>query len=153
MSAANELGYRPNASARLLRQGRTRLIGVMFVMRNPFEVSFVSRLAERAAAENFGLVLGPRNGARQTDQVLSDLLSQRVEAIVAFNPDPAAPTLSDALDLLPVVWMGEHSDEPRADNVHVDDAAGLRLAVQHLKSLGHDRISYRDRQHYSQRLL
>ncbi|MBB5781940.1 LacI family DNA-binding transcriptional regulator [Nonomuraea jabiensis] len=60
LAAADELGYRPNASARLLRQNRTRLIGALFWMRNPFQVLVIERLFVRAAERGFGLVLGRR---------------------------------------------------------------------------------------------
>ena len=142
LAAAAELGYRPNASARLLRQRRTHLIGAMFVLRNPFEVRFVERFVERAAEEGFGVVLGAHSAERPTDVVVADLMAQRVEALVAFNPDPASPALQDALDRLPVVWLGERSPEPRADTVRVDEVTGLRLAVDHLRALGHERIAY-----------
>jgi DNA-binding LacI/PurR family transcriptional regulator len=142
LAAARDLGYRPNASARLLRQRRTHLIGAMFVLRNPFEVRFVERFVERAAEEGFGVVLGAHSDERPTDVVVSDLMAQRVEALVAFNPDPASPALHDALDRIPVVWLGENSPEPRADNVRVDDVTGLRLAVEHLVELGHRHIAY-----------
>lgn len=142
LEAARELGYRPNASARLLRQRRTRLIGAMFVLRNPFEVRFVERFVERAAEQGFGVVLGAHSDERPTDVVVSDLMAQRVEALVAFNPDPGSPALQDALDRIPVVWLGEKSPEARADNVRVDDVTGLRLAVEHLVELGHRDIAY-----------
>ncbi|TWX36322.1 LacI family transcriptional regulator [Frigoribacterium sp. ACAM 257] len=142
LAAARDLGYRPNASARLLRQRRTHLIGAMFVLRNPFEVRFVERFVERAAEEGFGVVLGAHSDERPTDVVVSDLMAQRVEALVAFNPDPASPALQDALDRLPVVWLGEKSPEARADNVRVDEVTGLRLAVEHLVELGHQDIAY-----------
>jgi len=80
LAAADELGYRPNASARLLRQRRTHLIGAMFVLRNPFEVRFVERFVERAAEEGFGVVLGAHSDERPTDLVVSDLMAQRVTA-------------------------------------------------------------------------
>jgi DNA-binding LacI/PurR family transcriptional regulator len=134
LAAAKELGYRPNASARLLRQRRTHLIGAVFALRNPFEVRFVERFVERAAEKG--------SDERPTDVVVSDLMAQRVEALVAFNPDPASPALQDALDRIPVVWLGENSPEPRADNVRVDDVTGLRLAVEHLVDLGHRDIAY-----------
>lgn len=142
LAAAKELGYRPNTSARLLRQRRTHLIGAMFALRNPFEVRFVERFVERAAEEGFGVVLGAHSSERPTDVVVSDLMSQRVEALVAFNPDPSSPALQDALDRLPIVWLGEKSPEARADNVRVDDVTGLRLAVEHLIELGHRDIAY-----------
>lgn len=142
LAAADELGYRPNSSARLLRQRRTHLLGVMFDLRNPFEVRFVERLVARAASEGFSVVLGAHTPDRRTDVVVSDLIAQRVEALVAFNPDAASASLEDALDRLPVVWLGEKSPTPRADNIRVDEVTGLRLAVEHLVALGHRNIVY-----------
>jgi len=142
LAAAQRLGYRPNASARQLRQTRTRLIGLMFAMRNPFQVGVAERLFERAAEAGFGLVLGPVTPDRSTDDVLSELLEERVEAIIAFNPDPSSAVLAGAPDLVPVVWLGEWIDRPAVDNIHVDEMNGLRLAVDHLVGLGHRDIAY-----------
>lgn len=142
LAAAAELGYRPHTSARLLREGRTRLIGAVFSMRNPFQVRFVERLFARAAEQGFGVALGPAGADRSTDEVVADLLGERVEALVVFNPDPGTTALEDASRLVPVVLLGEWSDVPYADNVHVDEAGGLRAAVEHLIELGHRRIAY-----------
>ncbi|ROQ41572.1 LacI family transcriptional regulator [Frondihabitans sp. PhB188] len=142
LAAADELGYRPNASARLLRQSRTGLIGVLFQMRNAFEVRFVERLFVRAAEQGFGLVLGPETAERGTEDVVAELMSQRVEALVAFNPDPASPALQDAAVRVPVVWLGESARLDGVDNVRADEERGLELIVEHLVSLGHRDIVY-----------
>ncbi|GLY31057.1 LacI family transcriptional regulator [Kineosporia sp. NBRC 101731] len=142
LAAAAELGYRPNASARLLRQSRTHLIGVVFSMRNPFQVRFVERLFVRAAEQGFGVVLGPMTQERPPEAAVSALMEARVEALVAFNPGPDTQALTTAGELVPVVWLGEWVDEPTLDNVHVDEIEGLRLAVEHLMSLGHSDIEY-----------
>lgn len=142
LAAARELGYRPNASARLLRQGRTRLIGAVFEIRHPFQVRFVERLFVRAAEQGFGLALGPRTVERSTEVAVAELMEERVEALVAFNPDPASRALAEACDLVPVVWLGEWVQRPEVDNVHVDEVEGLRLAVEHLVGLGHRDIVY-----------
>ncbi|MDT0321950.1 LacI family DNA-binding transcriptional regulator [Streptomyces millisiae] len=142
LAAASELGYRPNASARLLRQNRTRLIGAVFEMRNPFQVRFVERLFVRAAERGFGVALGPTTVERPTDVVVSQLMEERVEALVAFNPDPTSNALAAACDLVPVVWLGEWVRTPEVDNVHVDEVEGLHLAIEHLVGLGHRDIVY-----------
>jgi DNA-binding LacI/PurR family transcriptional regulator len=142
LAAASELGYRLNASARLLRQNRTRLIGAVFGIRHPFQVRFVERLFVRAAEKGFGLALGPMTVERSTDVVVAELMEERVEALVAFNPDPASSALAEACDLVPVVWLGEWVREPEIDNVHVDEVEGLRLAIEHLVELGHRDIVY-----------
>ncbi|MBF4608999.1 LacI family DNA-binding transcriptional regulator [Curtobacterium sp. VKM Ac-1393] len=142
LAAAADLGYRPHTSARLLREGRTRLIGTVFSMRNPFQVRFVERLFARAAEQGFGVALGAAGPDRSTDQVVADLLGDRVEALVVFNPDPGSSSLEEASRLVPVVLLGEWTDAPYADNVHVDELGGLRAAVEHLVDLGHRRIAY-----------
>ncbi|WP_230396375.1 LacI family DNA-binding transcriptional regulator [Streptomyces blattellae] len=141
LAAASELGYRPHASARLLRQQRTRLIGAVFAMRNPFQVRFVERLFVRAAEKGFGVALGPTTVERPMDAVVAELMEQRVEALVAFNP-PDSAALAGASDVVPVVWLGEWAQQPEFDNVHVDETEGLRLAVEHLVGLGHRDIAY-----------
>jgi len=142
LAAARKLGYRPNASARLLRQGRTRLIGAVFEIRHPFQVRFVERLFIRAAEQGFGLALGPTTVERSTEVAVAELMEERVEALVAFNPDPTSRALAEACDLVPVVWLGEWVQRPEVDNVHVDEVEGLRLAIEHLVALGHRDIVY-----------
>ncbi|MGK9147157.1 LacI family transcriptional regulator [Plantibacter flavus] len=142
LQAAAELGYRPNTSARLLRQRRTHLIGVGFVMESPFQVSFVERLFVRAAEHGFALALGPITPERSTDAVVAELMEQRVEALVVFNPARDAAVLAEARELVPVAVLGEWMDSADTDNIHVDEAAGLRQAVEHLVGLGHTDIAY-----------
>ncbi|MBB5781941.1 hypothetical protein [Nonomuraea jabiensis] len=42
-------------------------------------------------------------------------MQERVEALVAFNPDPTSRALADARELVPVVWLGEWADELDVD--------------------------------------
>lgn len=142
LQAADALGYRRNVSAQLLRQRRTHLLGVLFSLRNPFEVRFVEELEERAAGAGFGLVLGAHGPGRPTDPIIARFTEQRVEGVLAFNPDPRQPAFEDALRHVPVVWLGERAGVDTADNVRVDELSGLRLAVQHLRTLGHEAIAY-----------
>jgi DNA-binding LacI/PurR family transcriptional regulator len=142
LAAVADLGFQANTSAQLLRQERTRLIGVMFEPRITFESRFVERLLERAARERLGVVLGPVTRVRTTDVVVTELLGHRVEALGCFNPDPSSAALRTAIARMPVIWLGERSVEPRVDAVHSDDVAGLRLLVEHLVGLGHRDIAY-----------
>ncbi|RYY05075.1 MAG: LacI family transcriptional regulator, partial [Alphaproteobacteria bacterium] len=142
LAAAAEIGFAVNTSARQLRQSRSRLIGVAFAPGNVFQSRFVQRLLDRTHAERFGTVLSPCTESRSTDLVIEELLGHRVEALACFNPDVDSPVLDRVLGLLPVVWLGERRGDPRADAVHSDDPAGLRLVIDHLVGLGHHRIAY-----------
>ncbi len=142
LAAVDELGFQANTSAQLLRQERTRLVGVMFEPRITFESRFVECLLERASRERLGVVLGPVTPERTTEVVVRELLGHRVEALGCFNPDPSSPALRTAISRLPVVWLGERSVDELVDAVHSDDVAGLRLIVEHLVGLGHRDIAY-----------
>jgi len=142
LAAAADLGYRPNASARQLRQQRTRLIGIAHGMSNPFQATVVERMIARSAELGFGVVPRPLVGAHPSEEAIAALLEERVEAIAVFNADPTAPALADARKRVPIVWLGEWARDEAVDNVHVDETAGLRAAVDHLVGLGHDRIAY-----------
>lgn len=140
LEAAAEIGYRTNASARLLRQKRSYLVGAMFTMRNPYESRLVEQLFVTAATRGYGVVLGPVTDETDRDRIAGELLEQRVEALVGFVPARVSPALRRILGQLPVVWLGGPS--PDHDNVHIDDRAGMRQAVDHLRSLGHRRIAH-----------
>jgi DNA-binding LacI/PurR family transcriptional regulator len=62
--AAAELGYRPNTAAQVLRRSRSRQIGVLFMMRQPFDVDLVEAIYPAADRHGYHVVLGGRGIAR-----------------------------------------------------------------------------------------
>ena len=142
LGAAKELGFRPNSSARLLRQNRTRMLGVAFLLGHPFQARVVERMFVAAAERGFALTLGPVTEERPIDVVVSELIEERVEGLIAFNPDPDSAAVIEAIRLMPTAWLGEWADEPGADNIHVNEVDGLLRAVEHLVELGHRDIAY-----------
>ncbi|MCJ1675546.1 MULTISPECIES: LacI family DNA-binding transcriptional regulator [unclassified Rathayibacter] len=142
LAAASTLGYRPNASARQLRQQRTGLLGVAFAVGHPFQSRVVERMIVRAAERGYHVVPRPMVGEHPSEDAIAALLEERVEAMAVFNGDPTALALADARARVPIVWLGEWSRDDGVDNVHVDEVGGLRAAVAHLVGLGHRRIAY-----------
>ena len=53
--AAEELGYRPDSRARLLRSTRSRLLGVVFAVQQPFHGDLISGLYTAADAADYEL--------------------------------------------------------------------------------------------------
>lgn len=60
LKAAEEIGYRPDTRARVLRSNRSRLLGVQFGLRHPFHTDLVEGIY--AAAEPAGLPGRPQRG-------------------------------------------------------------------------------------------
>jgi DNA-binding LacI/PurR family transcriptional regulator len=142
LQVARDLGYRPDTRARLLRSSRTRLIGVVFNVTEPYHAELVELLYEAAAAEKYAITLsaaGPRRGEREAFESLLDL---GVEAAIIIAPSSPAAELA-ALPV-PAVSMLRTLGGGAMSSVSTDEAAGIRLALDHLRGLGHRRIAHLD---------
>jgi DNA-binding LacI/PurR family transcriptional regulator len=141
-AAAEELGYHPDASARLLRGRRSFRLGVLFTMHEPFEVDLVEALLVDAAERGYSLVLGPLGPSRPQRSVIADLLGQRIEGLVVLAADSGAATIDGLPARVPAVQLGGPRSLDPVDDVRVDSAIGIELLVEHLGGLGHERIAY-----------
>jgi DNA-binding LacI/PurR family transcriptional regulator len=144
LKVAEELNYRPSLAARNLTVGKTHLIAVLGMSR--LESDHVGPQEEAVSA--MAKVLDAE-GYETCTQFLSvrhrpfELPPLRVDGIVAVGA-----TRLDDLQVL------ERNDVPyvsldgvvgsRGLQVIPDDAQGTRMAVEHLKSVGHRRIAYLD---------
>ncbi|MFG1815024.1 LacI family DNA-binding transcriptional regulator [Kribbella sp. NPDC049174] len=144
-AAGDELGYRPDHRARLLgSRQRTRLIGVAFDVRYPFHGDLVEALYPAAESLGYSLTLSAVTGTRREAAAVQSLLDYRCESLVLLGPTAPPSALTALAESQPTVVIAR---KVRAAGVHVvrtDDAAGSRLAVEHLLSLGHTRIAHVD---------
>lgn len=147
LKAASELGYEPNALARGLITGRSRIIGlVLSQLDNLFYPDVLDQLARRLQSDGYHLLMFVGEGA-DADDLVGKLLQYRVDGIIL-----AAVTLSSALALrcseagIPVVLfnriMAARSGGPAVGSVRGDNMRGGRLIAQHLISLDHRRIAF-----------
>lgn len=144
LRAAAELGYRPNAAAQVLRRTRSRHIGVLFSLRQPFDVDLVEALHPAAERLGYRLVLGALGPGRDERAAVEELLANRCEAMILLGPVTGAAELAMAAEDIPVVDIARRSDGAGVDVVRVADELGARLAVDHLVSLGHRAIAHVD---------
>lgn len=143
--AARELGYRSNALARGLVQGRTGLIGVLLTdLGNPYHTEVVDGI--ETAAERAGLRTVIGHGRRDRVRMaglLESMAQLRVDGVVVVSSWVAPETLAACAEGLPVVQVGRPERfAPGVDTVTNDDDFGARLAVRHLWELGHRRIAH-----------
>jgi DNA-binding LacI/PurR family transcriptional regulator len=143
-AAAAELGYRPDRQARLLRSGRTRLLGVVFGVEYAFHGDLVTGLY--AAAEQFGyeLSLSAITPQRDERQAISGVLSERCEALIVLSVNSTHAELAEVARQVPVVVLGRNVRHRAVDVIRNDDRLGVHLAVDHLVALGHRRIAHVD---------
>ncbi|SDS26743.1 LacI family DNA-binding transcriptional regulator [Actinoplanes derwentensis] len=141
---AHRLGYQPDSRARLLRSGRSRLLGVVFDVRHPFHHDLLTGLYDAAERAGYQLTLSAVTARRGERTAVGDLLQDRCEAIVLFGGELRSSELASIAARLPVVAMMRGVRRKDVDVVHNDDALGSHQAVDHLVSLGHRRITHID---------
>ncbi|WP_210587111.1 LacI family DNA-binding transcriptional regulator [Streptomyces sp. GESEQ-35] len=145
LSAIDRLGYVRSESARQLRAGRSRIMGLLVLdMGNPFFVD-VARGAERAARQaGLGvMVCNSAQSAGEEADYLSLFAEQRVRGVL-LTPTDASGRNIDAFRRhgIPFVLVDRVADGTTECSVSVDDVAGGALAVRHLVDAGHRSIAY-----------
>jgi LacI family transcriptional regulator len=144
---AEELGYRPNASARLLRTRRSQTIGVMiFDLSDPF-CTLILRGIEQALqrTQYLPIMMDANNNRKQLGGYLDLLMDRRVEGLVVVaNWLFEAGGLLAKLDngRLPTIVVGRDLSQDGIRSVVVENQQGGYLAMQHLYALGHRHIAF-----------
>lgn len=142
IEAAAALGYRPDRTASLLARRRSRLLGVMLDVRNPFHAELVEEIHDEAERLGYDLVLSTLTRTRDENRAVETLLDSRCEALILLGPDAPASRLAELARRLPLVSVGRFV--AGIDVVRTADDIGVRAALDHLVGLGHRDIAFVD---------
>jgi DNA-binding LacI/PurR family transcriptional regulator len=142
--AAEDLGYRPDSRAQLLRRSRSRLIGVVFRVQDPFDGDLVGGLYRAADDAYYELALSAVAPGRDERRAVASLLQDRCEALILLAPRSPTSALAELAGRMPTVVVARSVRHRALDVVRTDNAAGLHLAVDHLVALGHSRTAHID---------
>ncbi|SDI03833.1 DNA-binding transcriptional regulator, LacI/PurR family [Arthrobacter subterraneus] len=142
LEAAERLGYRPDARARLLRSSRSRLLGVVFDITGPYHTELVGHLYPAARTRGYGITLSACGRAQSQHEAVHSLLDLGVEALIILAPE--TPDEDLARLPVPVVSVFRPATHPDVASVASDERAGVDLAMNHLLQLGHRRIAHVD---------
>ena len=147
LAAASDLGYRPDERARKLRSFTSTDIGITLTAVNPFHVQVTEVLHELDVLQGYELAISWTSEARPMENAFEALLEQRCAALLLMGPTDSSAqieALRQRAPEVPVVVVDRYLTMPDIDTLRVDDAAGLRLAIDHLVELGHSDIAYID---------
>jgi LacI family transcriptional regulator len=145
LAAIEELGFIRNGSARDLRVGRSRTVGLVVLdVGNPFFTD-VARGVDEVVAENGSVLtlVDLANDVERQRRHLDNLEEQRVQGVLITPIDEEDPRIDElAARGVPVVLVDRGPGGTRRCSVAVDDVLGGRLAAEHLVERGHRRIAF-----------
>jgi DNA-binding LacI/PurR family transcriptional regulator len=141
----DELDYRPNATARALREGRTHTLGLVIPPATErltdMQLGFVASVVEAAARVDLDVLLSPSGGDhdRSFERIVT---SRRVDGVILMEirlEDDRVNRLRQTG--LPFVTIGRTADPSGMSWVDVDYAGLISRCVGHLADLGHRQIA------------
>jgi LacI family transcriptional regulator len=143
--AIDALGFVRNESARQLRAGRSRTVGLVVLdVANPFFTDVARGVEAVAGVAGLSVVLCDSNESEEREAAYLDLLrEQRVHGVL-ITPVHFAGGRLDALRAtgIPVVLVDQRSHLRGLCSVSVDDTLGGQVAAEHLLERGHRRIAF-----------
>ena len=144
LKVAAEMDYVASPTATSLASGRTRVVAVVapFLTRW-FFATLVSAIEKALRSHGHHVVLFDLEDDTYDRRLplTQNMLWKRVDGVITLNVPmtPEEVELIDRLDL-PLVAVG--SPVPGRPCVRIDDTDFMRIATEHLVSLGHSRIAY-----------
>jgi len=142
--AAEALGYRPNALARSLLTGQSRMVGLLVgYLDNHFYPALVEKLCQELETEGVHvLVFLAEDAEANLDKVVADLLDYQVDGLVLASVTVGSTLGQRCLEIgVPVVELNR-SDGGQGLHVLSDNEAGGAMAVEHLIAQGRRRIGH-----------
>lgn len=148
LEVARSIGYRPNPSARNLALGRTNVIGIVSPLQpgdlgDAMFLDVVGGMTEKLADAGMDLVIVPVAQPEEIGIYEHLVRDKRVDGLVVSRTRVHDERIAYlARHNMPFVAYGRtHFEQPYAW-FDYDNESGIRLATEHLLSLGHSRIGF-----------
>lgn len=148
LEAAKKLNYSPNRQAKMLRQGKSMVIGILMTHSDQLHEYWNSFSGIMLSGMDFGiraqgydtLIIGAHRGGDPFEMAARYFSEKRIDGLLIPGPScPRIMPVSLENTAGPVVLAGSDT-QISFNRVCLDDAVGIRAAVRHLAELGHRRI-------------
>ena len=143
LKAAAELGYRPNALARAVISGKSRLIALLVAyLDNQFYPIVIESLSRILQAHGYQTLLMMTETGNQ-DELVQRMMQYQVEGIVMASATLSSNLARECAETgIPIVMFNRYVATSPASSVTSDNIEGGRLVGDFLVRGGHDRIAY-----------
>mgnify|MGYP001128195382 CR=1 FL=1 len=150
VKTAHEMGYIPNQAARQLRRRRSDTIGYILPadkprFADPFFAEFTAGLGDESSANGYDLLVSTASPGSKAEQQAYEkwVHGRRVDGIVLnriqINDWRVHYLVQSGF---PFVTLERSLDSDNYPSIRVDGAYWFRILIDHLVSLGHQRIAY-----------
>jgi LacI family transcriptional regulator len=145
LQAIEKCRYYPNAHARSLASGRSKIIGlVVSDIANPFFPDLVKAIEGAAFERGYDTVLSNTNyDTDKTSHYVRRFIERKAAGVAVMTSEMSKELIDElAHREVPVVFLDVGEAGKRMSNIRVDYEAGIEQAILHLVALGHRRIAY-----------
>jgi len=143
LDAVQTLEYRSNSIARALKGMPTKTIGLLIPsIENPFFPSMVRGVQDEAHRAGYSVFLCNTDGSGVIEETQYRLLlDKKVDGVVLVASKYTMKYLNED-GKLPIVMIDRYVNSQNFSYVTVDHQTGVRLALDHLWTLGHRKIAF-----------
>ncbi|HYH77232.1 MAG TPA: LacI family DNA-binding transcriptional regulator [Arthrobacter sp.] len=141
--AIAELGYEANLTARSLRSGKTRMLGlVLSDLSAPYYGELASRLMTVAARRGYRVLVEQSGAAAENElNALQGAFRQLTDGLLFTPLALDGDAIASHRGKKPVVLLGEHVLDPRLDLVTMKNEEAAQAVTAHLLASGRRRIA------------
>lgn len=141
---ADQLGYQVDPIARALASGRTGYVGVLCgSLQDTWQQNVAAALGrELLESGRHALIVDASNSPQLEQELATQLVDQRVDALIVLWVDPAAPHWPEIARRTILVAIGDGiSGADTAVEVVFDNDVGVRAALEQLAQAGHRSVA------------
>ena len=147
-AAAEQIGYRANRTASLMKLRRTKHLGVTLNVRNAFHAELAEGIQSAAGHAGYEIVLSIVTGSHAEQRAVDTLLGFRCESLILLGSHLPETRLRDLAQQVPIVLIGRRANLDGVSVVRSADHRGQALLIDHLAGLGHRDIAHIDGGHH-----
>jgi LacI family transcriptional regulator len=144
-AVAVALGYKPDYLARSFKTRRTFSVGVVIPdINNPVFPPMLRGVEDGLMTAGYvALLANTENEPEREGRILEGMLARRIDGLVLATAQRKDSRLVElGRQGIPLVLVNRVVEDHAFSSVSVDDRAGIRMALEHLASLGHHRIAH-----------
>lgn len=145
LAMADRLGYRPHPLAQGLRKNRTMSVGMVIPdIENPLFGPLIAGAEQVLGGEGYSLLITNTDiNEGQTSEVVQALVERRVDGMILATASRSDDVIVDLIESgIHMVLVNRSTEGVPVPAILGDDLTGIGLAVDHLSSLGHERIGH-----------